>query len=135
MHTARLASFYLVAQGLAGLLWWVLLLFASPVRDLFFTTEDAWLAGRTLIFADVVMFGVASIAAGFLSIRSLPWAQPVAWIALGATGYATLVAIGWILEPIAHWLGAALMLPTLAATCWAVLTIHRRASVPTMDKT
>lgn len=127
MSTGRLASSYLIVQGVAGLVWWVLLLAAEPVRDLFFPNADGWPAGRTLLLADVVMFGLVSILAGGLALRSHRWAGPVGWIALGATAYATLVAVGWLGQPIDHWLGAAAMAPTLLATMASVWLLHGSA--------
>lgn len=128
MGLARHASTYLVIQGAAGLVWWVLLLIDSPMRDLFFDSPDGWLAGRTLVFAEVLMFGLVSIATGLLARIGHRWAAPAGWVVVGATAYATLVALGWLLEPVGHWLGVVLMMPTLAATLVSALAIHAEAT-------
>lgn len=49
-------------------------------------------------------------------------------MAVGATSYATLVAAGWLAEPVSHWIGLVLMIPTLLATIASVVLLHPIAS-------
>ena len=128
MRTAALASGYLIAQGLAGFLWWLLLFLSPAVQDLFFRSPEAWTSGRSIFIADVTMFGALSIAAGVLSLRRHRWATATSWMAVGATSYATLVAAGWLAEPVSHWIGLVLMIPTLLATIASVVLLHPIAS-------
>lgn len=130
MPSVRLASYYLIFQGAAGVLWWLLLLIDSPVRDWFFSTDVGWQAGRLLLVADVVMFGCASIIAGALALRNHQRSSIAGWITVGATAYATVAAFGWIAEPVGHWLGAVLMTPTLVATCISAWILETTKTQP-----
>ena len=125
MNRLDIAARYLIAQGVMGLVWWALLLADTSVRGWFVPDATAWPAARSLVFADLVMFCGGSIAAGVLALRRHRWARPAGWIALGSTAYATLVAVGWLLAPVDHWLGLAAMAPTLAMTGLAVAVVAK----------
>ncbi len=121
MRSDRLAAGYFALQGVAGVLWWVLLLASDWVRDRFFVGADGWAAGRSLLLADVVVFALGSLTAAALVQRGHPWAQRAAWVTVGATFYATLVAAGWVVESIGRPLGLVLMAISLVATVVAAV--------------
>ena len=120
MDRRSAAAWWLILQGAGGLVWWVLLLADTVVRDWYFADEAAWQAGRTLVFADVVLFGFGSIVAGWMSLADHRFARLARWFTVGAVAYATLVAAGWVLEPIDDWLGLLGMAPALVLTVFAV---------------
>lgn len=129
MNLRRLAIWYLVVQGCAAALWWVLLLANTAVRDWFFPEPAGWPAGRTLVFADIAMFSVLSIVAGALAWLNHRHAVVVGWMFVGSAVYATLVAAGWLLEPISHWLGLVLMVPSAMLTTVCIWTLHSSVAV------
>lgn len=122
--SSRIAGLYLVFQGVAGLIWWVLLFGSANVREVFAGTEAGWLAARTMVFADVIMFGFASIATGLLALRRHRFARAAGWATVGATAYATLAAVGWMLDPVGRWVGAVVMFASLIATVAAVASLR-----------
>ncbi|MEM9615673.1 MAG: hypothetical protein AAF962_23065 [Actinomycetota bacterium] len=128
MRSDRPAVAYLAAQGAAGLAWWVLLLASDTVRDLFFVGAEGWASGRSLLLADVIVFALGSLAAAGLAHRRHSWARPAVWVVVGATAYATLVAVGWLIESIGEPLGPAMMAPALVGTGWAARLIGAAAT-------
>lgn len=127
MRSDRLAAGYLALQGVAGVLWWMLLLASDWVRDRFFVGADGWAAGRSLLLADVVVFALGSLTAAALVHRGHPWAQRAVWVTVGATCYATLVAVGWVAESIGRPLGLAAMATSLVATVAAAVAVEKAA--------
>ncbi len=110
----RFGPSYLIAQGVGGILWWIGLLSSERVRSWF--VPDGWQAARTLVIADIVLFGLGSVATGLALMRQSAWSVPMVWALTGVAAYATLVAAAWLAEPVEHWLGLAFMVPSLALT-------------------
>ncbi len=110
----KLGPAYLIAQGIGGILWWIGLLSSERVRGWF--VPEGWEAARTLMIADLVLFGGGSVATGLAMLRRSQWASPLLWALTGVVAYATLVSVSWLDDPIGHWLGLAFMIPSLALT-------------------
>ena len=74
------------------------------------------------------MFSVLSIVTGMLAMADHRHAAVVGWVFVGSAAYATLVAAGWLLEPVSHWLGLVLMVPSAILTLVAVWVLHGSVS-------
>lgn len=111
---ARLGPSYLIAQGIGGIVWWIGLLGSERVRGWF--VPEGWEAARTLLIADVVLFGLGSIVVGLAITRQSAFAGPLSWALTGVVAYATLVSVSWLFDPIGHWLGLVFMVPSLVLT-------------------
>lgn len=72
----RTATTYFAIQGVAGIVWWVLLFTTDLVRDLFFVDAAGWDAGRSILIADVAMFAGASLVTAWLVATSSSLARP-----------------------------------------------------------
>lgn len=116
MVDRRPAAGYLIIQGIAGAAWWVLLFTSEAVRNLFFVDVTGWEAGRTILLADLLMFAGASLVSGYLIATESKLARPATWATIGATTYATLVALGWVFGGIGHLLGFVVMVLSLGLT-------------------
>lgn len=113
------AAAYFIAQGLGVVGWWVALLNRPEFREPFFSTSADPFALSKFLVPGVLVMGGASIAAGWLTLRSSRHRAPVAWMAVGAVLYALIgaLAVNW---PIGTrpWADA-LMFGSLAGTAWA----------------
>lgn len=122
----QISSVYLVVQGVAGVGWWIGLNTSQGFQE-WFVAPGGWPAARTALVADVVLFGGGSILAGALSFRAHRHAPVVVLILVGVSAYATLVAAAWVGSPVERWLGVAVMVPALAATCAVAVSMMRNA--------
>ena len=110
---------YLLAQGVGTFVWWAAMRWSDGVRSRFIGEDEAaWEAARTILWADAIVFGAGSIAAAFAIATISRWRVPVVWVVVGASWYATLVAVGWTRAPIDRGLGLAVMIPAALLTTW-----------------
>lgn len=107
---------YLVVQGVASGIWWLLMAASEAVRSWFIPTDEGWRAIRMLMPADLVLYGIGSVITGVLLRQAHRHTRIALWILTGVSAYATLVAISWIGPPVRHWLGAVVMIPAFAVT-------------------
>lgn len=111
-----------MAQGVIGVLWWVLLYASSTVRD-WFVAEAGWPVARSLVAADVVGFGAGSIVVGLAVLQGRQWARGAVVALTAVTAYATLVAAAWVVAPVDRWLGLIAMTAALAMTALSARTV------------
>jgi len=116
----RAAAGYFIVQGLAGLLWWGLLLTYSPAASWFLPRHETDLLMRSLMIPDIALFSLGSlVAAGACWMDR--HATVVASIVMGAVWYATLLALGFGLSTGDGWLGAVAMVGAAIASTAALL--------------
>ncbi len=127
---ARLSAVYLIAQGIAGLAWWAALFASDPFRRVFFS-NGGWDTARTILAADLVFFAGGSILTGWMIRRQHSLAGVVGLVTVGATAYATVLAISWSFGSVGEWSGAIAMLGSLVLTSAAVATVWPRAGTAT----
>ncbi len=120
----RLAGIYFLIQGVVGLLWWVLL-YASPTLRDWFVADAGWPVARSLVAADVVGFGLGSIAAGIAVLQQRPWTGAAVVAVAAVTAYATLVAATWVIDPVDRVLPVAAMTMAMAGTLAATQAVLR----------
>lgn len=116
---------YLILQGLAGIGWWIGLTASAAFQD-WFIAPDGWLAARTVLVADVLLFGGGSILTGVLAMRRHRWCRTTMLVLVGVTAYATAVSAAWVFAPVQRWLGVVVMVPALVATCLAAAVVVAR---------
>lgn len=108
-----MARAYLVAQGLGGLGWWLVLWGWQPAREPFLAGGAPDSTLLAFAAADLVFFVGGSLAAAACVGSRHRWAAAVLWTHAGAASYAAMycLLLAWM-EPGA-WLGAAMMSPSL----------------------
>lgn len=115
MKVYRNASVYFMLQGIAVLLWWILLLAEPRSRKYFLLEPTSDLSLMSFWLPDLVILCVGSIATSILCLRIKEYAKYAAWLLSGAIGYASLYCFVYAMKTDVGWLGVALMFP---ATIW-----------------
>jgi hypothetical protein len=110
----RLGVAYLVAQGLGGLAWWIVLLAVPAARRPFLAPGAPDVTLMAFGVADLVLYVGGSLGAAYGLGRRRPWSWPILCVHAGAAAYAALYVLTLaILTGSVEW-GAALMAPSLA---------------------
>jgi len=117
----RLASGYLVIQGLAGAAWWVGLAGWPSLRSHFLPAGAPDWPLLSFWMADLCLFVVGSWACAVCLCRSSRAASAALWFTSGAVSYACLYCLGTSLLTGEAWLSTALMCP--AAVCTLAITV------------
>lgn len=122
----RIVAAYLFLQGCSGIGWWVGLLASSTFQERF-VAPGGWPTARTVLVADIALFGGGSILAGLLVWRGHRWSRAVAAALVGVVAYATAVSVVWVSAPVDRSLGGVLMGLALVGTCGAAVAVHHSA--------
>lgn len=123
----RLAAGYFLIQGLAGGAWWIVLWLGPASRSWFFPATDTSLFLRLFVLADLIVFVCGSFAAGSMAWTGHRHRGALAWLAAGATLYATFVTLSMSLWADAGWLGTTMMVPAAVLSTLAASMVSRDA--------
>lgn len=107
--------FYLLAQGVGGILWWYLLI-QMPESRAFFLSDT--LSERVLIsfwLPDFSIFIVGSLVAAYGFSRTQVWSLPVIYFLTGGISYASLYCVALSLSTHGGWPGTLIMLCCMSA--------------------
>ncbi len=110
------AAYYLAAQGVLGLAWWVGVATVPAFRAWFLPAhwpEDAILAFG---LAEFTIFAMGSLVAARLVGRRSPLRTPALWMTAGGVAYGALWCIGTALRTGDGWISAGLMVPAAILT-------------------
>ncbi len=121
---ARLRGGYFALQGIAVVVWWVVM-FVRPATMRLFLPSDVPVEALTAFLPADALFAAGSFVAAWLAFRAHPRERLVAWFVAGAACYATLWCIGiWALtgEALA---GVLCMLPCAGASVACALLASR----------
>jgi len=110
---------YLVIQGVAVLLWWVLLLNMQSVRDAF--ALDGTQSTLLLAFfpADVLFVAGGSLLSAWM--WRAPQCPRLLWLTAGALWYATAYVLALLVTGIMEPLGAIMMSLASIGTAWTLI--------------
>lgn len=115
----RLGGGWFALQAAAALAWWTAMILSPEFRVHFlpqdFPAEVLW----ALLPADAVLFFGGSTAVAIAFFNRWAAARPMAWLVIGATGYATLFCWGGFLATGQAVCGALCMTGALAGSCVA----------------
>lgn len=113
MKVYRSAAIYYAIQGVAVIMWWIVL-FAVPASRKYFllerTSEFSLLA---FWLADLAFLGFGSLAAAWLCFRHHEYSQIAAWFVTGAVSYAAIYCFAFAMITDYGWLGVTLMFPPM----------------------
>lgn len=131
----RFSGWYLVAQALAILGWWIYLTLIPAAAASFLPQGASRLELIAFRLPDLIVAAPASLAAGVAILAGLRSAVPLAWTAAGAMTYAFVYCVAWSILRGGGWLNVVLMAPAaLLSTVSAldasasIIVIFRRAS-------
>jgi hypothetical protein len=124
LHQRTSAIGYLLTQGLATVVWWLGLVTWPRFQELF-VAPGGWPAARTVLVADLVLFGGGSAVVGLLALAGHRLAPSAGLALIGVASYATAVSLAWVAPPVDRWLGPLVMVVALTATVLAVLVVAR----------
>ena len=113
MKVRHSAAIYFVVQGLAVIVWWVVLYFFPSTRQ-YFSLER--LSERSLMafwLADLSFLGIGSLITGWLCYRDNEYSRIVSWFVTGAVSYASAYCFAFTLMTDVGWLGVTLMFPAM----------------------
>ncbi len=99
--------------------WWLALHYSPVVRELFVPAES-WRGFQTLLLPDLLL----AVACGLLASQLVRgrFSNALVGVTFGAWGYATVYSISWTVSEGAPWLGPMLMVVTLAALWYALVS-------------
>lgn len=123
MNVRRWASAYFALQGVAIILWWLLLLL-YPLSRAYFQMDSA--SEATLLafwLPDLLLLAFGSLVASCFCFRGNSMELVVLWLVCGAISYASLYCLAFALLTNAAWLGVILMLPTMLLSLASTLAV------------
>ncbi|MFP5262799.1 MAG: methyltransferase family protein [Blastocatellia bacterium] len=123
MSVRRWAAVYFASQGVAVILWWLLLILHPPSRSYFQmqSSPDATLLAFWL--PDLALLAPGSLVASYLCFRGHRLELFALWFVSGAVSYAGLYCLAFALVTDAAWLGVALMLPAVLLSVASTLAV------------
>jgi hypothetical protein len=120
----RWAAAYLVAQGVLGVGWWVLLATSPTVRSWFELLPHRTSALDSFLLADLTVFIGGSIASGWLLWRVSRWAVLATACTAGGLAYATLCLVAWVVFESSPRAGIAPMVVATVLTGWIAVRLR-----------
>lgn len=122
MSRRAAATAYLVIQGGACIIWWVLLGALEGFRAQFELLDDPRVLDSFRV-TDLVLIAVASWVAAWLIHRRSPWALPATTLVLGSMAYATGLVIALSAETSWSGVGPAAMVVGCLGTLSSVVLL------------
>lgn len=89
-----LAAAYFLIQGVAGLVWWTMLLLHQGFYDAFEALEVEQPILRSFLLPDLLLFSFGSLLTAVFGLSQKPQAKFASALTLGATAYAALFTLG-----------------------------------------
>ncbi|MBX3243843.1 MAG: isoprenylcysteine carboxylmethyltransferase family protein [Acidobacteria bacterium] len=112
----RFATIYFAIQGIAVILWWLLLYVEPAYRSHFQLDGNSQTSLLAFWLPDMVIMAGGSFSAAFLTAVKSRYQVTAMWIAATAFAYSTLYTMSYAAMTGKGWLGVTLMLP---ATLWS----------------
>jgi protein-S-isoprenylcysteine O-methyltransferase Ste14 len=113
MKIRHTAAVYFALQGIAVVVWWILLFGVPASRKHFRLETDSETSLLAFWMADLLLLGVGSIIAAVFCFRDSRHASTGSWFVTGAISYATLYCLAFAFLNDTGWLGVMLMLPAM----------------------
>jgi len=113
MKLERTAAFYFGTQGIAVILWWVVLFCLPTSRRYFLIDNNNESSLLAFWLADIGFLGLGSFAAAWLCIKQSEFRQVAAWFVTGAISYPTIYCTTLAVMTDVGWLGVILMFPAM----------------------
>jgi len=104
---------FLIAQGVGGGVWWLLLLTWPASRAPFMAEGAPESTLLAFVAADLLLYVGGSLAAAWGIYKHRTWAWPVLCVHAGAAVYAGLYCVVLFLFSPSSWLGALMMAPSI----------------------
>lgn len=123
MSVRRWAGLYFASQGVAIMLWWLLLLLYPSSRSYFQTQSAPEATLLAFWLPDLVLLGPGSLVASYLCFRGNGLELVVPWFVSGAISYAGLYCLASALMTNTAWLGVVLMLPATLLSIASTLAV------------
>ena len=136
MKIRHTAAVYFALQGVAVVVWWILLIFVPASRQYFQLENNSEISLLAFWLADLSLLGIGPLAAARFCLRDNRHAPVAAWFVTGATSYATLYCLAFASFTDTGWLGATLMLPALLwSGCFSIALSAVRDAIFRQAKT
>lgn len=113
MKIRQTAAVYFALQGIAVVVWWILLFYIPGSRQYFQLEINSETSLLAFWLADLSLLGTGSLVAAVLCLRSSTHAPTALWFVTGAVSYATLYCLAFAFFTDAGWLGVTLMMPAM----------------------
>jgi protein-S-isoprenylcysteine O-methyltransferase Ste14 len=121
---------FMMLQGIAGIVWWLMIWLWPTCRPWFFYMDEAQLTLRSILLPDLLLFVLGSLTTSVMLYRQHPWACLFLAGVMGATSYATLYCLGISLLTGHAWLATVMMSATMGMTLACLWISHPRTSMP-----
>ncbi|HEY0429563.1 MAG TPA: isoprenylcysteine carboxylmethyltransferase family protein [Pyrinomonadaceae bacterium] len=112
MSIRQTASIYFALQGIAVVLWWLLLFFV-PASRYFFRMGDSENVLLAFWLPDLFLLAIGSLAASAFCFFDSKFAPIALWFVAGAISYAAVYNLSFALITDSGWLGVTLMFPAM----------------------
>jgi protein-S-isoprenylcysteine O-methyltransferase Ste14 len=107
------AAVYFALQGIAVVVWWLLLFFVPASRKYFQLESGSETSLLAFWLADLLFLGIGSLVAGWFCYRASKHAAVALWFVVGAVSYASFYCLAFAFLTDTGWLGVALMFPAM----------------------
>ena len=109
----RYAAIYYSIQGMAVIVWWIVLFAVPASRKYFILEQKTEFSLLAFWLADLAFLGVGSLAAAWLCFKDQEYSQIALWFVTGAVSYAAIYCFAFAMITDYGWLGVTLMLPAM----------------------
>ena len=116
----RHASLFFFLEGIACIVWWILLYVSPSFRAWFIADGSPESTLMALVAGDLILFAGGALVTAYAIRRRFVWMPVALFLHAGAAVYGALYAVTLALCHHGSLLGAALMLPSLTITPYYV---------------
>ncbi|MEO7673753.1 MAG: methyltransferase [Pyrinomonadaceae bacterium] len=109
----RNAAGYYLLQGLAVIVWWVILFAMPETRSYFQLDADSQTSLLAFWLPDAVFIAAASLAASYLVFLRNRYETAAMWLVTGAVSYAAIYTLSLASITDVGWLGVVMMIPAM----------------------
>lgn len=112
----RFARLYFAFQGIAVVVWWILLWIRPQTRELFQLEAASETSLLAFFLPDIILIAVGSLVTAALIWLRHRYEVAAAWLVTGSVSYAAIYSLAFTLTTDRGWLGVTLMLPAMLWT-------------------
>lgn len=106
----KLLYLYLLAQGIGGILWWILLLKIPESRSLFLSELLPESVLTAFWLPDLFIFIIGSLVTAHGLKKDRAWFRPLSYFLTGGIAYVSFYCLALSLATQGGWLGTVIML-------------------------
>ena len=113
MKVRHSAAIYFAIQGVAVIVWWIVLFSVPSSRQYFVLEKTSETSLLAFWLADLSFLGIGSMAASWLCYLDHEYQRIASWFVTGAVSYAAVycLAFAWMTDM--GWLGVTMMFPAM----------------------